>query len=200
MNKNKFIALTLGFAVLATNSIVYAGTNIPTSVKALTSSSVVGAQKTRKKPVISIDISGENKKKLLDELGLTEDEFKELNICHLKIDKCHKKTDLIEDKDEQNSEKSKRKELTKEQKEAKLKEKADELGITVEELKAKKCEKNSMQNSIGNSEHKSNEQKGARRNHNIINLSEDDIDTLSNSTGIEEDELLALLKTYETVK
>ncbi len=253
MNKNKILALAVGFTFLASATPkVFA--------QSTTSSAAVSLDAVTSTPIISVDLSGDNKTNLLVDIGLTEEEFSALGLTkgkggnrsemteeertakleekaaelgitveELKAQMPEKgerpaKEEMTEDERKakleekatelgitveelkaqgpENGEKPARQEMTEEEKTAKLEEKAAELGVTVEELKAQMPEKGERPDFSTMTEEEKAQMEANRPNDKgrIIRLSQSDVDALENATGIEEDELLTLLKVYEATK
>ncbi len=177
MNKNKIIALAVGFTFF-----VSATPNVYAKSISSTSSTAISVGSVTKTTIITIDLSGDNKTKFLADLGLTEEEFSAFGLAK---GKGGKKTELSE-----------------EERNAKLEERAEELGITVEELKAQVPTKGERPISSTMTEAEKELKKANRPNGQgrFVCLSQNDIDDLENATGIAEDELLELLKAYEATK
>ncbi len=211
MNKNKFLTIALSTSLLLSAQTVYAATT--TTTADVTTSATVKSEKTgsetKKSPVVVVDLSGENKTNLLSKLGLTEDEFEALEI------NSHKGGKRPEA------------EMTDEERTQKLEEKADELGITVDELKAemktkgertktemtdeeraKKLEEKSDELGVTVDELKvrgrtkgekteMTDEEKATIRKNIVLFFEEDIDALATAIGLDEASLTSILEEFK---
>ncbi len=224
MNKNRIFTLTLALALATASTTVYADTTTTTDS---TTAATARQKPAIDESAIMLDLSSDNKANLLSDLGLTEEEFTALELdkngkdgermeltdeestakleekaAELGVTVDELKTQMSEKGAKtETTERAAKAELTDEERTAKMEEKAAELGITVDELKAQISEKGERPaKPEGENGEITDDSIKTERNHDMLRLSETDVQTLATATGMTVAKVTAILNNYIATK